>query len=389
MEGSMNPHPPPRKLILFTSLPLVGGHSALTAGLCRMLRNDFDLIEVWCKPMPGHGHSRPLQKQLEQLGCRVRLLADEDGRASAGAIINAVTSALRERRCTTFVALAMRHLSVALTLALHPAHSVYYHITHDLTPHTIRRLHLYAQCFKNLAFICPATFHEFPGAADNPRFSWVPQSSEIPVAVPEQIIAGKLLPPDAPWRFGLLGRLTPEKGADAMVHFAKTCHTPCELHVAGSGPGEPAFRELADRPDTPCRVLWHGAYDPSTRTEFLRRFFSGIDLLVVPSNDAWETLSMATLEALQHATPALLSNRGGLCSFGLPELGPAPQSVITLTPPKEITDHLATLAISPKPDARTTGPACITHYQTHFSDARIHTRWQKLLRIDGSKKGCH
>lgn len=369
-----------RRLILFTSLPEIGGHSTLTYGLCRMLRPHFSEIEVWCRPMPGHGHSKAAAARLEAMGCRVLMLADAQGARHVGAMVAAVWQARRAGRPDVFFSLAMRHFSVVFALLLGAKNSIYYHITHDLNTGTVRRLRWYARVFRRMVFICPATYEEFPGAEDDERFSWIPQSSEIPVQDPEGLLADRETRLEArpPIRFGLLGRLTTEKGSAAMVKFVEQCRVPAELHVAGSGSFADAFRELAKREEATVRVVFHGAYDPTEREEFLRDFFAGIDHLMVPSQDAWETLSMATLESLQHGVPATLCRTGGLKSFHHAELGPAPDEVVRLVEPSDLEATLTRLAERPRRDQGESFTACRNYYETYFSDRQVEQRWVKV-----------
>jgi glycosyltransferase involved in cell wall biosynthesis len=111
----------------------------------------------------------------------------------------------------------------------------------------------------------------------------------------------------------------------------------------------------------------------------LRRFFNSIDYLVVPSQDEWETLSMAALESLQHGVPAIICRTGGLRSFAHPELGPAPENVIRLVEPKELPAVLAGLSRQPGPSWTPTGGDCLAHYDRYFSNAAILNRWRDLL----------
>lgn len=371
-----------KKLVLFTSLPKVGGHSALTLGLCRMLKPYFPAIDVWCKVMPGHGHSVGLQQKLETLGCRVHMLSDESGRLLLPALARLLWSFLAAPP-DVFFTLAMRHLSPFLAFFSRARVRAYYQITHDMKPATIRMIRTYARFFSKIVFICPATFEDCPDAAARPDiFSWIPQSSEIPVADRDRLPSERAAADEgAMIRFGLIGRLTAEKGAEIILDFAVTAGVLCEIHVAGGGPFESSFRELAARDDAPGSPLirFHGSFDPADRENFLRRFFNGIDYLVVPSQDEWETLSMAALEGLQHGVPAIICRTGGLRSFAHPDLGPAPESVIHLVEPAELPAALAALSRLPKPSWIPTGPACLAHYDRYFSNAAILNRWTDLL----------
>lgn len=365
---------------MFTSFPRVGGHSTLTYGLCRLLRPHFSEIEVWCKTMPEHGHSTAIADKLRELGCKVVLLSDEQGKINWGTLASAVSGA-RGKGTDVFFTLAMRHLSLPLAFFVGARNSVYYHITHDLNPQTVKRLNLYAKFFRKMVFICPATYDEFPGATTNQQFTWVAQSSEIPVRETEKLAGERAaaLQPGQPIRFGLMGRLTTDKGSAAMIEFIDSAKVPCEFHIAGSGPFADAFKEREQRPEgaSPVKVKFHGAYDPTEREGFLRKFFAGVDYLLVPSQDEWETLSMATLESLQHGVPAVLCKTGGLKSFGHPQLGPASDEVVRLVDPKTYADTLVMLASRPRrPEAVA---ECREYYEKFFSDEKVLQRWLATL----------
>lgn len=375
-----------KKLVLFTSLPRVGGHSTLTFGLCRLLRPHFSSVDVWCKVMPEHGHSEALAEKLAGLGCRVRMLSDNKGRPLPGALARFALDGLLHPP-DVFFTLAMRNLSPVLaTLSRAPAR-IYYQITHDLKPETIRMLNTYTRFISRIVFICPATYEEFPGAAGHPeKFSWIPQSSEIPVMdrgfLPAERAAA-LAAGSPPFRLGLIGRLTVEKGAAAVLDFADHAQVSCEIHVAGSGSLEGEFQRRAREPVAAGRpkIHFHGSFDPSRREEFLRRFFNGVDLLMVPSQDEWETLSMAALEALQHGVPSLICRTGGLKSFAHPGLGPAPEDVIRLVDPEQFATTLTGHCRGGRPSWEQCGAACLAHYDRWFSDAAVGGRWRSLLGL--------
>jgi len=373
-----------RKLVLFTSLPRVGGHSTLTFGLCRLLRPHFSSVDVWCKVMPEHGHSEALAEKLSGLGCRVRMLSGISGRLLPSALARFALDGLLHPP-DVFFTLAMRNLSPVLAALSRSPSRIYYQITHDLKPETIRMLDAYTKFFSRIVFICPATFEEFPGAAARPdKFSWIPQSSEVPVLdrglLPAERAAA-LAAGSPPFRVGLIGRLTVEKGAAAVLDFADHAQVPCEIHVAGSGPLEGEFQRRAQGPAAPerPRILFHGSFDPSRREEFLRRFFNGVDCLIVPSQDEWETLSMAALEALQHGVPSLICRTGGLKSFAHPGLGPAPENVIRLVDPRHLEAALTALCGGRRPSWEQCGAACLAHYDRWFSDAAVGGSWRSLL----------
>lgn len=371
---------PQQKVIFFTSLPRVGGHTTITLGLARMLRERFQNVEIWCKPMPEHGHSESSQKELESLGCRVILLAGPDGRLRIGSFLKVLISSLLSPP-DLFFTLAMKNLAPILARWTRAKNSIYYHITHDLNSGTIAFLRRCAAAFRKVVFICPATFEEFPGASENPeKFCWIPQLSEIPVEHPEELVAARPSEPSGPVRLGLIGRLTEEKGARVLLDFARQTTCEGELHVAGTGPYAAPFAALADdKTHRPLQVVFHGSYDPSTRAAFLRNFFRSIDILIVPSQDEWETLSMAVLEALQHGVPSIVCRTGGLRSFEHPDLGPAPSDIIHLVPANTLVPTLEYALSSNHRCTQTIANRCNRFYRAAFSNATIARKWVDIL----------
>jgi glycosyltransferase involved in cell wall biosynthesis len=370
------------KIILFTSLPKVGGHSTLTLGLCKLYKEWFDVVEIWCKVMPSHGHSSDAQATLEAMGCRVEVISDLQGKLNVATVLRVLQRAWSERP-TVFFVLAMRRLSVVFCKLLPKTHSLYYHITHDLKASTRAALQQYASTFQRLVFICPATYQEFAGP--EAVCTWAAQSSEMPGLTVESLEkARKEGLVAAPERvcFGLLGRLTREKGAEDVIKFIETCELPCEFHVAGVGPFAERFEALAKEGEArPAVVKFYGTYEPTKRAEFFRQFFSKIDRLIVPSIDEWETLSMVTLEAIQHGVPVLCSSAGGLRSFGMAELGPAPEGVIDLFPPANL-DHELRRCIEAGKSPLDAITRCRKHYTRFFSDSVVAQRWQALVSLE-------
>lgn len=370
-----------RKLIMFTSLPLVGGHSTLTLGLCRLFSEWFERIEVWVKVMPEHGHSVDAQKALEQQGHKVVLLSDTKGRLRLTTAARAIWRSLLQPP-DVFFALAMRNLSLVFRCLLLRAEGIYFHITHDLNQKTRRWLRFAERLFTRLVFICPATYQGFGSRSG--KCMWAPQSSELHGIDADAVLCLKREHrKQSPERMsvGLLGRLTEEKGAQAILDFIRNSNQPCDFHVAGTGPFASEFEALAaNHKEYGPRVYFHGSYSPTKRMEFLQRFFGGIDWLLVPSLDEWETLSMVTLESLQHGTPVLCSKAGGLRSFGMTELGPAPEGVVKLVDPKDFGLRLGEVLTAGPYDIAARFADCREHYSAHFSDAQVIGRWREIVR---------
>lgn len=365
--------PATRKAVIFSSLPKVGGHSTVTLTLAALFRNHFDAVEVWSRTMPGHGHSADAERALRASGVSVRRLASASGSLQPGALAAAVGSALRNPP-ELFFTVGMRHLSPFLARATRARASFYYQISHDLTPATVRLLRAYARAFSKIVFVCPATYEDF--LERDGRFTWVPHLSEIPVVDREAMLGERSA--EGPFRFGLLGRLTPEKGAAAMLEFARSTRTACELHVAGDGPLAGAFASMSRESRGGCRVVFHGRYSPAERGVFLRKFFRTVDCTVVPTQDEWETLSLAVLEGLQHGVPSIVCRTGGLRSFEHPELGGPRPEEIRLVPRDGLGDCLETAAREGRM-MFAGGAACLAHYERFFSNDAVSGRWTALL----------
>jgi glycosyltransferase involved in cell wall biosynthesis len=272
-------------------------------------------------------------------------------------------------------------MSFVLRVLLVPSKGIYFHITHDLNRRTKRWLGLVERIFTRLVFICPATYQDF--ASRSLKSMWAPQSSELHGIETNAVLQRKRERRAAtPLRIsvGLSGRLTREKGAEVIVDFIRNCRQPCDFHIAGTGPFARDFETLAARSsERGPRVFFHGSYSPANRIGFLRGFFGEIDWLLVPSIDEWETLSMVTLEALQHGTPVLCSRAGGLRSFGMDELGPVSESIIKLVLPKDFSYRLSEIVAGPAFNLEERFTECSNYYASYFSDQRVFGRWKQII----------
>ena len=356
-----------RQLVIFTSLPEVGGHTTTTIKLCELLRPMFEQICVLIKDIPGHGFSEAARDELVRNGVRtIRFsLGNPWGwRGIPGACRNA----------DVFLVIGMRHLSPALALLIGARQSVYYHITHELSLPVLRQLRINGRIFSKLVFISPATSHHYSGSSGTAaKPFWALQPTELSPGV----AAGRARTP-GPVRFGFLGRLTDEKGAGFLADLIEKSPVPCELHSAGRGPQEADLRARQDR--RPDRFFFRGSFTAVERTAFLGRFFSGIDRLCVPSLDDREGIPNVILEALQFGVPILATRSGGMRSFEMSELGPADPEVIRLVAPADFSGMLEALAAAPPP-SEALRKRCRDYYETFFSDAVLAGRWRKIFSI--------
>ena len=104
------------------------------------------------------------------------------------------------------------------------------------------------------------------------------------------------------WRFGFLGRPTPEKGLELLCEAMSSAPTTWELHIGArlNSSEEKALRNAAGD----ARVVFHGYV---RATEFLEQ----VDVVVVPS--LWyEPLPRAAIEAQSHGVPVVASRIGGI-----------------------------------------------------------------------------
>lgn len=360
----------PRKLVIFTSLPEVGGHSTTTLKLCEILRPLFDEIHVLIKDIPGHGFSPSARDHLEGLGARTLRFS---GRG-AGEWWKVTKSC---RRADVFLAIGMRHLSPVLALLLGARQSVYYHITHELSPDILRQLRLYGCAFSKLVFLSPATARLYSERTGTSASPWAIQPTELALQAGEgTAIPARPPASSAPVRIGFLGRLNQEKGVGLLADFVSASEPHCVLVSAGRGPLETMLRDCQLR--QPDRFECCGSFSSGERDGFLARFFSKIDILCVPSLDDREGIPNVIFEALQFGVPVLATRTGGMRSFEMPELGPADPSVVRIVEPADFSAALAAI-VSGKPcDAALPG-RCRDYFRSRFSDAVLARRWREVL----------
>lgn len=102
------------------------------------------------------------------------------------------------------------------------------------------------------------------------------------------------------------GRLSPEKGCDVLVEAMAMVPVAATLHIAGSGPDEPALRALVERVPS-GRVVMHGRL-PKERVQAL---MGSALATVVPSR--WhENQPMTILESFGLSTPVVCTPLGGM-----------------------------------------------------------------------------
>ncbi len=137
----------------------------------------------------------------------------------------------------------------------------------------------------------------------------------VPESRPEIIYAGvetgSCPPPpsecEGPLTLGVLGRLIPLKNVGAVLKAAASLaerEIEVRVEIAGTGPSEPALRELAKSLEVTQRVRFLG-----WKTD-IPHLLKSWDVLVVPSLE--EGIPISVLEAMAAARPVVASRVGGL-----------------------------------------------------------------------------
>lgn len=361
-----------RKFVFFTSLPTVGGHTTISISLTKLLYDYFDQVLVVSREMPGHGTSLEAITELNELGAKTLILGRNGIRQD---ILQIAAYTKREwRKPDVFLAMGMRHLSPVFSLILRPKKSIYYHITHELTPNIRRMLRLYSFFFSELAFISPAT-----------EVIWSTHINSIPtrcITQPIGIIESNPATRSTigPIRFGFLGRLNQAKGCDLIADFAKFSNSACELRIAGSGDFAAKFLELSKNQDQAVKVRFDGEFTSGQRVEYLKDFFNEIDFLIVPSQDDREGIPTVILEALSAGVPVIATRTGGIVAFEKSTFGFVPDGPVQLVDKTEFRSALELFAQKSKPSPMTR-EACKEYFAKYFSNHAILLQWKKALEI--------
>jgi glycosyltransferase involved in cell wall biosynthesis len=132
--------------------------------------------------------------------------------------------------------------------------------------------------------------------------------------------------PDAAFQLGWIGRLSPEKGPDVMLHaLSLIADDTVRLSVLGAGPERERLESLAKRLGIERRITWHGVQLGAARLA------TAFDAIVLSSRA--EGTPVVLFEAMAAGTPIVATRVGGI-----PDV--VTEAEAALVPP----DHPAALA---------------------------------------------
>lgn len=147
------------------------------------------------------------------------------------------------------------------------------------------------------AVVCPSRFF----VRKFIEWGWDPARFEY---IPNYVDATQFVPRFAPGDYALyVGRLVPEKGLVTLLRAAAQAGVP--LKLAGTGPFEPALRELAAALQAPVELLGYRA-GPA-----LHELVRGARCVVLPS-EIYENAPMSVLEAMALGKPVIGARIGGI-----------------------------------------------------------------------------
>ena len=290
-------------ILLYTTLPLVGGNSTNASTLAIFYKSRGFKVVMLVRQTGRTAVNKELIQSLEAQGIIVKLVG--------GQIINlAPLEALfftRFYRCKVFISIGMARAAPFLAKLGGFQKKYHYYITHDSSLSALRLLGNGIRHFDKIIVISPISAALVKKLSPAPReVEWIPQFSQLRQPHP---IASKECP-ECPC-FGFIGQLHESKGIQDLLRIWNSDRALSKLSILGDGPLKNKVLAAANADP---RIVYVGSFSAERRDEALPTFFNSIDYLLVPSLEG-EGMPTVILEALSCGCPVIASPSGGIAAF--------------------------------------------------------------------------
>ena len=363
-----------KRLLIYSTLPLVGGNSTITLTVAREFRQNGWQVSVLTRHQDVHGLSEENISFLEGMGCEVRKLTCENGRYGWPTIA-AMLWIIRGRRHQVFLTLCKGFVSPIVSTLGQFKKSIFYLITHEKKNDVLKHLARVKRFYTDFAVISPITTEPLREMIGQEKpICWLPQFSDFGGGGTRALEILK----NRNFTFGFLGALNEGKGIDLLIKIWPKLKARADLRIAGGGPLKSLVETSVQQSGPSGSIFYDGAFSAANRNEFLQKFFGEIDCLIVPSVNTIEGIPTVILEALSNGVPVLASDLGGTACFGLDWLQPPYPGVVELFPLNQLADvveHRITEGVPSLAQRQ----ACVDYYQKWFSKTAILKRWTDVI----------
>lgn len=361
-----------KTVILYTTLPEVGGSSTIALELVRFFRHYGFSVVIIVRAQDDSKISEGIVKALEDLGCQVELLSDPQRSALRDGI--KALRICRKRKAHLFISIGMGFGAPLLALLGGFRRRCFYYINHDPRVEPVRRLGPFLWVFDTIIVISPASIAPVESLLhDKKRVLWLPQFSEMSeVPVPD------LSEKTGPLRFGFIGNLKPEKGVGRLLKIWEQGMNEAELHILGDGMLRAEVEKIAREVKG---IHYHGSFTTSDRAKVLPTFLDNLDYVLVPSIGHGEGLPTVILEGLSRGVPCISTPGGGTIAFTGSILREDFGQFVQLISEEKFANAIRNITRRPLPAERV---ACVNVYLKWFSTLVLERQWLKVADSESS-----
>ena len=361
-----------RTLLIYSTLPLIGGNSTNTLTVAKEFRQLGWKVLVLTRHQEVHGLSSQNIELLRAMGCEVNTLTTSSGGYGLSSL-KALLWVFQRSKGVVFVSLCMGSVTPLLAFIGRFRKSIFYLITHEENPEKLAFLIKSKRLFTDVAVVSPITAEPLKALLGNEKpVTWLPQFSDFGSG--DRQLADKK--PARKLTFGFLGTLNRGKGVHLLIDAWPKLKDQADLRIAGDGPLKGDVQQAA-QPGT--GITYAGAFNAATREEFLGTFFNSIDYLIAPSVNTMEGIPTVILEAISYGVPVLASNLGGTACFDLDWLKPTYPDVVRLFELDDMVDAIR-LFIAKGAPSLDYQRACLDYYKTWFSNEAVLKRWVEITK---------